>query len=329
VTKAFPVTDASRVAEVRRAAIASCRNEGLDETLGANAALVATEICTNLLKHAEGGEVFLSALSGRAGPGLELLAVDRGPGIVDVDRCLADGYSSAQSRGTGLGAIARISQEFDIYSEPEKGTVLVAQIRSEASFSCEIGAVLKPISGEEIAGDLWAVSERDRGPVIILADGLGHGLMAARAAAEAISAFRRCSETAPVPILNRVHSSLRGTRGAAVAIASNDRRERTVRYSGLGNIGGVIVQPGRPVAMVSHNGTAGFQNPRLQEFSYPLEGDALIVMHSDGLASSWNLDSHPGLRRRHPSVMAGVLYREAARQRDDVCVVVVKLRTAL
>lgn len=329
MTKVFPVTDASRVAEVRRAAIALCASEGLGETLSANAALVATEICTNLLKHAKGGEVFLSALSGRSGTGVELLAVDRGPGMTDMDRCLADGYSSARSPGTGLGAIARLSQEFDVYSEPEKGTVLVAQIRSDVSPPCEAGAVLKPLAGEEIAGDLWAISERDCGPVIILADGLGHGLLAARAAAEAISAFRRSSETAPVSILNRVHSSLRGTRGAAVAIASIDRGGRTIRYSGIGNISGIIMQRGRPAAMVSHNGTAGFQSPRLQEFSYPLPEEALIVMHSDGLASSWNLDSHPGLRRRHPSIVAGVLYREAARQRDDVCVVVVKLRTAL
>lgn len=329
MTKAFPVTDPSRVAEVRRAVTSLCHSEGLGETSSANAALAATEICTNLLKHAKGGEVFLSTLSGRGGAGLELLAVDRGPGMLDVDGCLADGYSSARTSGTGLGAIRRLSQEFDVYSEPEKGTVLMAQIRSGVSPPCEAGAVLKPLAGEEIAGDLWAISERDCGPVVILADGLGHGLMAARAAAEAISAFRRSSESAPVPILNRVHSSLRSTRGAAVAIASIDRAGRTIRYSGIGNISGVIVQPSRPVAMVSHNGTAGFQSPRLQEFSYPLPEEALIVMHSDGLASSWSVDSHPGLRRRHPSIVAGVLYREAARQRDDVCVVVVKLRTTV
>lgn len=329
MTKAFPVTDTSRVAEIRRAAATLCHNEGLSETLAADAALVATEICTNLLKHARGGEIFLSALSERTGPGLELLAIDRGPGMADVDRCLADGYSSAQSSGTGLGAIARLSQEFDVYSEPGKGTILVAQIRREALPSSEIGAVLKPIAGEEVAGDLWAVSERDRGPAIIVADGLGHGLMAARAAAEAISAFRRSTEAAPVSILNHVHSSLRGTRGAAVVIASMDRGGHTVRYSGIGNISGIIVQADRPTAMVSHNGTAGYQSPRLQEFSYTFADDALIVMHSDGLASSWNLDSHPGLRRRHPSIVAGALYRDAARQRDDLCVVVVKLRTAL
>ncbi|HEX7363499.1 MAG TPA: ATP-binding SpoIIE family protein phosphatase [Bryobacteraceae bacterium] len=329
MTKVFPVAETSRVAEVRRAATALCRNEGLNENLTASAALVATEICTNLLKHAKGGEVFLSTLSGHTGPGLELLAIDRGPGMADVDRCLADGYSSGQSPGTGLGAISRLSQAFDLYSEPEKGTVLVAQIRNDPSPVGEIGVVLKPISGEDVAGDLWAVSERERGPVVILADGLGHGLMAARAAAEAISAFRRSSETAPASILNRIHGSLRGTRGAAVAIASIDRDERTVRYSGLGNISGIIAQQDRPVAMVSHNGTAGYQSPRLQEFSYPLPEQALLVMHSDGLASSWNLDRHPGLRRRHPSVVAGVLYREAARQHDDACVVVIKLRPAL
>ena len=303
------------------------QDEGLDQALAANAALISTEICTNVLKHAGHGEVFLSTLSDRAVPGIEILAIDRGPGMTDVAQCLSDGYSSARTAGTGLGAIARISQEFDIYSERNKGTVLVAEVRGETRVRTAVGAVVKPISGEDVAGDAWAFRQLDHGMALIVADGLGHGLMAARASAEAISAFRRTTEWAPVALLNRVHASLRGTRGAAVAVACVDQAG-SVRYAGLGNVSGVVVGPGKPVVMVSHNGTAGFHAPRLQEFSYSVPEEAFLVMHSDGLMTNWNLDNYPGLRRRHPSIIAGVLYRDASRNRDDICVVVAKTAKA-
>jgi len=328
LTRTFSVEDPSRVAEVRRAAAALSHDEGLDQTLAANAALISTEICTNLLKHARHGEVFLSTLSDRTGPGIEILAIDRGPGITDVAQCLADGYSSTDTPGTGLGAIARLSQEFDIYSQVDKGTVLVAQIRTRSRAKTFVGAVVKPIAGEEVAGDAWAFRERDGRLALIVADGLGHGLMAARASAEAISAFRRDSESAPIAVLNRVHAALRSTRGAAVAIAEIDPTQGVVRYAGIGNISGVIVRSDRPLSMVSHNGTAGFHIPRLQEFLYPLPEEGLIIMHSDGLTTNWNLDHYPGLRRRHPSIIAGVLYRDASRSRDDVSVVAARITRA-
>jgi anti-sigma regulatory factor (Ser/Thr protein kinase) len=300
------------------------REEGLDETQIANISLIATEVCTNLLKHARGGEVFLSRLSGRSGPGLEILSVDRGPGMVDVNQCLEDGYSSVHTPGTGLGAVARLSQEFDIYSERNKGTVLMTRVGGTGKAKTIVGALVKPISGEDMAGDAWAYCEDGSGMTLVVVDGLGHGLMAARASAEAVSAFRRANDFAPIPVLTRIHGSLRGTRGAAVAVLHLDRDAATVRYAGIGNIAGVIVKPGKPVAMVSHNGTAGFHAPRLQEFSYQLPPESLIVMHSDGLTTSWNLDDYIGLRSKHPSIVAGVLYRDASRNRDDVCVVAAK-----
>src|SRR5581483_10907202 len=123
MTVFYPVDDQSRVAEIRRAAERIAHEEELDDQLTANTSLVATEICTNLLKHAQRGEIFLSALSDHAEAGVEILAVDRGPGISDLATCLADGYSSTNTSGTGLGAITRRSSEFDAYSEPGRGTV--------------------------------------------------------------------------------------------------------------------------------------------------------------------------------------------------------------
>jgi anti-sigma regulatory factor (Ser/Thr protein kinase) len=324
MTRAFPADDPSRVAEIRRAAAHAAREEGLDDTLTANAALVATEITTNLLKHAKDGEVFLSKLSERSHPGIEILAIDHGPGMGDITRCLADGYSSGNTSGTGLGAMARLSQEFDIYSQDGRGTAVVARIQNPDHPLASVGAVLKPISGEEVSGDSWAFREPKDSMVLVVADGLGHGSMAARASADALSSFRHRSDDAPAEVLRNIHGSLRGTRGAAVAVAQVDRRNSVVRYAGIGNIVGVVIGSSKPCMMISHNGTAGYQSPRFQEFSYPLPENALIIMHSDGLHTNWNIDDYPGLRRRHPSLIAGVLFREATRGRDDACIVVAR-----
>ena len=324
MTRVFPVDEVSRVAEIRRAANAMAHQEGLDEILAGNAALIATEVGTNLLKHATGGEIYLSSLSDRTGPGIEILGIDKGPGMTNVAECLADGYSSARTSGTGLGAVSRLSQEFDIYSEKNKGTVLVSQVRKGGGPRTTAGAVLKPFSGEETAGDAWAFSERDGAVAVMVADGLGHGLMAARASNEAVSAFRRASDLSPVSVLQQVHAALRSTRGAAVAVAHLNIAQATLKFAGIGNIAGVIAGADKSQFMVSHSGTAGYNAPRIREFSYSLPEDALIVMHSDGLVTNWNLNDHPGLRRRHPSVIAGVLGRDATRNRDDLCVVVIR-----
>ena len=324
MTVVHPADDQSRVAEIRRAAERLARQEGLNDNLIADVSLVSTEICTNLLKHARDGEIFLSSLSDNSEPGIEILAVDRGPGMSDLNSCLVDGYSSTNTSGTGFGAIIRRSSEFDAFSQPGKGTVLVSRIRSSRRSPTMIGALLKPIRGEEVSGDSWAFSRKDAGFALVVADGLGHGLMAARASAEAISAFRRSNDQSPIAVLQKIHASARGTRGSAVAVAYIDPVASMLRYAGIGNISGVLIGGTKPVQMVSHNGTAGYHSPRLQEFSYPLPQQALVIMHSDGLQTSWNLDDYPGLRRRDPSVIAGVLYRDAARNRDDICVAVAK-----
>jgi hypothetical protein len=77
--------------------------------------------------------------------------------------------------------------------------------------------------------------------------------------------------------------------------------------------------------MVSRNGIVGHRIRTIQEFTYPLHKEALLVMHSDGLATRWGLDRYPGLAKRHPSLIAGVLYRDYRRIRDDVTVVVARL----
>ncbi len=130
----------------------------------------------------------------------------------------------------------------------------------------------------------------------------------------------------PVELVQTIHAALRGTRGAAVAVASVEPGQGHVRFSGVGNIAGVVLGSAKAYAMVSHNGTAGHEARNIKEFVYPWDSDAVIVVHSDGLSSNWDPAAFPGLLRRHPSIIAAVLYREAARDRDDACVIVGKSR---
>jgi anti-sigma regulatory factor (Ser/Thr protein kinase) len=320
------VDDDSSVAEVRRVTILAARDEGLSEEAVAAAGIVATEAATNVRKHARVGEAHISRLSPHDRPGVEVLCIDRGPGMDDLDRCLADGYSTSGTAGNGLGAMARLSAEFDAYSQLGKGTVITARIRNNDNRSAHgwrFGAVCVALKGEVECGDDWAIYRNGGVVKIILADGLGHGVLAADASRAATSAFRRVPKSAPADMIDSVHRALHGTRGAAVAVASIESRDRLL-YAGLGNITGVVLGGAKPQFMVSHNGTAGHAARRVQEFEYALPRAGLLVMHSDGLTTSWSLDAYPGLSRRHPALIAGVLYRDASRGRDDVCVVVGK-----
>jgi anti-sigma regulatory factor (Ser/Thr protein kinase) len=322
----IPISDASRVAEIRRSAAALAQAEGFTGLAVEEVAIIATEIATNLLKHAIGGEVHISTLSAAGENGVEVLSIDRGPGMANVHACMTDGYSTSGTQGTGMGAISRLADVFDAFSQVSRGTVLVARKylppkQRRRAQTWTFGAVRVPYPGETVCGDNWGVRRLGARTVMLVADGLGHGLLAAEASSLAVQIFHNApTDLLAVPLLERVHQALPATRGAAVAVASID--DHSVQYAGLGNISGLLLGAPRPQLMVSHNGTAGLAAHRLQEFRYSLPAETTIVMHSDGIATSWSVDAYPGLLRRHPSVIAGILYRDASRGRDDACVVV-------
>jgi hypothetical protein len=76
--------------------------------------------------------------------------------------------------------------------------------------------------------------------------------------------------------------------------------------------------------MASHNGTVGHMMRKVQEFSYDWTSDAALVMHSDGINTRWRADTYPGLLVRDPALFSGGLFRDAARGRDDACVLTVR-----
>jgi anti-sigma regulatory factor (Ser/Thr protein kinase) len=306
---------------------------GFGESECGKVALVVTEAATNLIKHAGGGELLLRPLERGGVQGLEVLALDKGPGMAAVDECLRDGFSTAGSRGNGLGAIARLAALFEIHSLPHVGTALLAHLWAEAAPAdppavwLEIGVVNLPKLGEAACGDTWTVQQEPGRSLFLVADGLGHGLQAADAAREAVRVVRAHAQFGPAELLPLLHGALRSTRGAAVALAEVQWEARAVRFVGVGNVAGTIFADGSSRSMVSHNGTVGCEVRKIQEFVYPFPRGAILVMHSDGLGSQWRLDQYAGLAARHPALVAGVLYREFKRGRDDVTVLAAREAT--
>jgi anti-sigma regulatory factor (Ser/Thr protein kinase)/serine/threonine protein phosphatase PrpC len=288
-------------------------------------ALVATELASNLVRHATGGEILLR--SPGVG-GLELWSLDKGPGMANVTQCLADGYSTTKGLGAGLGTMTRLATSWDIDSRPGVGTVVWLHMTSGQVPSVpavfDIGAICLPMSGETVSGDAWGMRLMAEGVQFVVADGLGHGPFAAQASQQAIRLLQGDAISTPQALLNAMHASMRETRGAAVSVAQIDRAQGELRYAGVGNISGVLLTSQRAQHLFCHSGIVGHQMPRTQTVTHPWTSQALLVLHSDGLKSRWDLSDYPGLIRRHPSVIAGVLYRDFTRGSDDVTVIVVR-----
>jgi anti-sigma regulatory factor (Ser/Thr protein kinase) len=335
-TLSLAVQDQSRTADARRVARELASDLGYDDTGAERVAIVATELCTNLLKHANGGYLLISngATDSDGRELVQIAAVDRGPGIQNVDASFRDGFTTASSPGNGLGAVARLSLTVDVYSVVGQGTVVLVRIGREKSRAGRQQPTLHDVTsstlrvrkpGQDICGDDSLIINGGHYSIFVVADGLGHGPDAARASGEAMRIAERNSSLRPKDLVEAIHAGIRSTRGAAVAVARIDFDRGVISFSGAGNIAATVVQASAANQhLVSVNGTAGHEIRRLQEYSYPWTEGALLVMHSDGLSARWDLSQYPGLLERDPALIAGTLYRDFSRHTDDTTVVVAR-----
>lgn len=339
ISTMIAIEDGSSVGEARRAAVAVATDAGLDENTRSDIAIITTELATNLARHTQGGRFLVRPLNDpsgtpapgalsappSSGTGVEMLALDKGPGIGDLSRALVDGFSTSGTAGQGLGAVRRLAHEFDLTSALGVGTAIVARVWSaRPPTESRVGVVCVPLAGERVCGDGWAVVERPTHTLIAMVDGLGHGPEAATAADAALGVFHEHADEAPARLLPLAHAALRPTRGGAVAVAWLPHGEPVLRFAGVGNISGSIITSDGVKSLASRNGTVGHTPHTVHEYSYPCPPGAIVVLHSDGVMTRWKLESYPGLLLRDPALIAGILHRDFARGRDDATVVVMR-----
>jgi anti-sigma regulatory factor (Ser/Thr protein kinase) len=309
---------------VRRAAARLARQLGLPEERAADSAIVVAEVSSNLVKHADEGMLLVRPVRHERTAGIELIAVDTGPGMADARGSSRDGHSTAGTLGIGLGAIGRLASWSDIYSYPGRGTVLVAQVwPADPPAPARVAGVTRPLAGERTCGDAYAERVVDGRLQVLVCDGLGHGPLAAAAAQAAVHAFAAAPPGSPAVVVEHLHRALRPTRGAALAVAQ--LHADSVRYCGLGNIAGSVVDGTVRQGMVSMPGIAGHHCRQLREFAYPLRAGAVVVLHSDGLTDRWQPGDYPGLFGHAPQVIAASVLRDAGVRRDDACVLAARM----
>ncbi len=324
-TYAFPVTDQSQVGEVRRFALNCCARLEFDDVRQGRVAIIVNELGANLVKYAKGGTLLIRFSSGPNPQGIEMLAIDSGPGIANVSDALRDGYTTGTSPGTGLGSVKRQADDFDIYSKPEQGTIVFADVRfknSQVDSKFNVGAISLPIKGEMLCGDAWCFYQVGERFSVIVSDGLGHGPLAHAAAVAAINEFQKEGHQATPQTLELIHKCLHGTRGAAVFLAEF-QENASLRAVGVGNIQAVIQTTDEVKSLVSQNGTAGLRIPNLKTFPQNWDGTGYVILHSDGIKSRWDLNKYQDLFGHHPAIVAGIFYRDMNRNNDDVTVVVI------
>jgi anti-sigma regulatory factor (Ser/Thr protein kinase) len=320
----FRVEAAGTASAVRRAAERLAAELAMPDRRVADLSIVAAEIAGNLVKHADQGVLLVRPVRADDQAGVEIIAVDSGPGMADVSRSLGDGHSTTGTLGIGLGAIMRQASWTDLYSWLGRGTVLAAQVwPGAAPGQAWAAGVTRPLSGESVSGDGHAHREVDGRRQVLVCDGLGHGPLAAHASQEAVRVFGGLAAMPAGAVVEALHRTLTHTRGAALAVADLDHDAGSVRYAGLGNISGTVLSTdGGRRGMVSLPGIAGHQKRQIREYEYPLPPGAVVLMHSDGVVDRWNPADYPGLLSHSPQVIAATVLRDAGTRRDDAGVLV-------
>ncbi|MEN0108373.1 MAG: ATP-binding protein, partial [Pseudomonas sp.] len=299
LTQVLLVDDESQVGHARRVIQKLATQHGFDSNDAGRAALVATELASNLLKHAGRGELHVRVLAYGAATGIEMLAIDRGPGF-DVQACLADGFSTGGTQGIGMGAVDRQSEVFDVFAD-DRGAVLMARLypRGSKVVDLRVGISQHSLHNDPACGDAWHLVIANGHVSALVIDGLGHGPEAQEAALAGAQAFAAAPFTSPALLMDDLHRAMCGTRGGAGAVAQYNADSGHLHFAGIGNIGATLITVGKSRGLASHPGILGAQFRKAQAFDFADCKDQLLVMFSDGLQSRWSLQDYPGLLYRH------------------------------
>lgn len=329
----YRIEDRSYFNLIKRAIAKEAKSLGFSSGHIGKLDIIVAELTSNLLKFGARNREFLWKpvfQDGRSG--IEIIALDKGPGIANISQALRDGYSTSGTAGEGLGAVQRLSDFFDIYSQPGKGTAILVRLFSKGNTShvfkqLNIAALSVPKPGEKFCGDGYEIKYDPENHIfeILILDGLGHGTEAFKAAQAALKVFTDINKTDPYLILQQIHQSIKNTRGAVGMALHYNFEQQTLFYCGVGNISGKFVGYDDVKSLFSFNGTIGhILSPRIHDQQSSWARGRLLILHSDGINSRWDLTKYPQIQKHDPALIAGCLYRDFNRATDDVTIIVSK-----
>jgi anti-sigma regulatory factor (Ser/Thr protein kinase) len=311
------------------------RRLGFTDGRRENMALVASEMATNLIKHAAGKGML--QIWEQPGGVLDLVSFDYGPGVDNLSLAQQDGFSTTRTLGKGLGSMQRLSDQFAIFSRQAKdndnghwhGTVIWCRFQQQAQpgttpAAAEIGLFVRSLSDDRHNGDHIYVNGAAQRLRLFHLDGLGHGESAELATAHLDSYVSQASDLNH--LVQTVDRHLRTTTRGAVAIACElDLASRTLRMLGVGDMATHLCQRGRVQHFSFAPGVLGREHKTPHPTEVELEPGATLISTSDGIRRGWDENSFPGLCNHHPQLVAYVIGNSMARMTDDQSVCALKL----
>lgn len=294
--------------------------------------IIVAEMASNLVKHAGGGEILVQISPDNDNPFIELISIDNGPGMADPAKMTEDGFSTSNTLGHGLGSIKRLSDNFQIYSQKDWGTVLLSRVYKgelphfTKKSATEIKSIVVAKPGETESGDgTYYTIEQDR-VKIFLGDGLGHGADAHTAIQAAVNAFKQSDGEMPAEILRSMHVAVKKTRGLVGTVAIYYFKERKWRICGIGNIATRILHSLNIRNCMPYNGIIGMNVPNtIKEQEIINERGQILVMCSDGIKTRWDIQKYNSIFKYDLTIAAAAIYKDFARKTDDMSVLVARI----
>ena len=194
----------------------------------------------------------------------------------------------------------------------------------------EWGVATLALPGEAQSGDLHLVKPVGTGVLVAVVDGLGHGAEAAAAAQAAVAALERHASESPVPLIERCHRALQGTRGAVMNVAVFGRPDRSMTWLGVGNVEGLLLyadgaaRSGSPrTSLATRGGIVGSELPRLHPVVLPIAPGDTLIFATDGIREGFadGLSSEAS-----PQQLADQILARHGKGTDDALVLVARYR---
>lgn len=303
---------------------------GLAELKIENMLLVASELVSNNIKYA-GGRGMIQVWQ-QPGPVLDLVSLDYGPGIANLEHAEQDGFSTGNTLGKGLGSVRRLSDELFIFTQQHdtgsktkwSGTVFLARFfpqngkatgKREPLPGFRLGMFSRAYSNSRFNGDRIYLNLDGKRLNWLHLDGLGHGESAQKTTASL--AAHLVQEYSPGAVLTAVDHQLEGTRGAVAVAGAIDLAQHTVQIVGVGDMHAHVYDKKHIDDVPFVPGILGREHRTMSLFQAKFGKQSLVITASDGIRRNWDTTSFIGLFNQHPQLIAYVLGNIMSRVSDD------------
>ena len=327
------VSHSSDAYEARRLVRSMAVDLGFSLKESEDLAIVVSELSSNLVRHAGGGQLVFNSLVDGTRLGIKIDSLDNGPGIAEVEKAIIDGFSTSGTLGYGLGTIKRLMEEFYIQSrtEGQTGTLVTClkwRKHSRKVVSCPLsfGSASRPRPDMVLNGDSFTIRQWNHSALLALIDGLGHGKYAHEAARTATEYIETHYDQPLTMIFRGVEKACRATRGVVMALARFDWSKGAIRltFARVGNISARGVDNSHPISFPVQRGIIGYNAPEPIVVKYRWEPSQVLVLHTDGLTKAWRWEDFPQLAEASTSYTAEFLLHKLARNDDDATVIVAR-----